>query len=138
MDTQQQVERMSDEQVLATFGTAEEPARRGFDDATYARVLAYELVRSRQRLAYYRTLYAAFMEQGAAYMIENLDESQDGDAVPVKLVFADDPHELPGLGDGPEVVVWSEPALLNELTEERAVHDYLTGLLDELEPALQG
>jgi hypothetical protein len=136
MDTLPQVERMTDEQVLATFGTAEDPAGRGFDNATYARVLAYELVRSRQRLAHYRTLYAAFIDGGAEYMIENLDESLDGDAVPVKLVFADAPDQVQGLENGAEVVVWTEPELLAELTAERAVHDFLTGLLDEIEPAL--
>ena len=136
MDTQQQVERMTDEQVLATFGTAEDPAGRGFDEATYGRVLAYELVRSRRRLTHYRTLYTAFVEEGAPYMVENLDEVPDGNAVPVKLAFAEDPDEVQGLEAGAEVVVWSEPELLAELAQERAVHDFLTGLLDEIEPAL--
>ena len=136
MDTLPQVERMTDEEVLTTFGTAEDPAGRGFDDATYGRVLAYELVRSRQRLAHYRTLYASFVDGGAEYMIENLDESLDGDAVPVKLAFADAPEQIQGLDNGAEVVVWTEPDLLAELTAERAVHDFLTSLLDELEPAI--
>ena len=136
MDTLPQVERMTDEQVLTTFGTAEDPGGRGFDNATYGRVLAHELVRSRQRLAHYRTLYAAFVGGGTAYMVENLDESRDGDAVPAKLVFVDAPEQMQGLDSGAEVVVWTEPDLLAELTAERAVHDFLTGLLDELEPAL--
>lgn len=130
------VEQMTDEQVLAAFGTSEEPERRGFDEAAYARVLAYELVRSRRRLGYYRTLYATFVEEGAPFMVENLDEEQDGGAVPVKLVFADAPEHVRGLEEDADVVVWTEPELLAELAEERAVHDFLTGLLDEIEPAV--
>ena len=137
MDTMQPVERMTDEQVLATFGTAEDPAARGFDAATYTRVLAYELVRSRSRLAYYRTLYASFVEVGKPYMIENLDEAQDGDAVPAKLVFTDDADHVLGLEDSADVIVWTEPELLDALMRERTVQDFFTDLLDELEPALQ-
>jgi hypothetical protein len=138
MDTliQQPVERMADDEVLAAFDTAEDPARRGFDQATYGRVLAYELVRSRQRLANYRTLYASFVEDGAPFMVENLDEASDGGAVPVKLVFADAPEQVQGLEEQADVVVWTEPELLAELAEERAVHDFLTALLDEIEPAV--
>ncbi len=95
METMQQVEQMSDEQVLAAFGTAEDPAGRGFDEATYARVLAYELVRSRQRLTHYRTLYSSFIGEGKLYMVENLDEIGDGDGIPAKLVFSDDAERLP-------------------------------------------
>lgn len=138
MDTMQQVESMTDEQVLETFGTAEEPERRGFDEGTYARVLAYELIRSRHRLGYYRTLYTSFLKEDAQYMIENLDESENGDAVPVKLVFADQPDQIQGLDDGAAVVVWTESDLIDELAKERTVHDFLTDLLDELEPAVQG
>ena len=129
---------MGDAEVLAAFGTAEEPAGRGFDEATYARVLAYELVRSRQRLAYYRTLYASFVGEGKLYMIENLDEIGDGVGVPAKLVFSDDPSHVRGLEESAPVVVWTEPDLLEELAKERAVLDYFTDLLDELEPALRG
>ena len=136
MDTMQQVERMTDEQVLATFGTAEDPAGRGFDEATYTRVLAYELVRARSRLAYYRTLYASFAEVGKPYMIENLDEAEDGEAVPAKLVFTDDTEHVLGLEDSADVIVWTEPELLDALMRERAVLDFFTDLLDELEPAL--
>ena len=138
MDTLPQVESMSNDQVLATFGTAEEPERRGFDEATYTKVLAYELVRSRHRLVYYRTLYTSFISENAQYMIENLDESENGSAVPVKLVFADQPDEIQGVEADAPVIVWTEPDLIDELEKERAVHDFLTDLLDELEPAVQG
>ena len=137
MDTMTPVERMTDEQVLVTFGTAEDPAGRGFDEATYTRVLAYELVRSRRRLALYRTLYASFADVGKPFMIENLDETQDGDGVPAKLVFTEDADHVHGLEEAADVVVWTEPALLEELVRERAVLDFLTGMLDELEPALR-
>ena len=137
MDTRQQVETMTDEQVLANFGTAEDREGRGFDEATHTRVLAYELVRSRQRLAYYRTLYASFAEVGKPFMVENLDENLDGDGVPAKLVFSDDAEHVLGLEASADVVVWTEPELLDELVRERAIHDFFTGLLDELEPALQ-
>jgi hypothetical protein len=136
MEIQQPVERMADDQVLATFGTAEDPQGRGFDEATYGRVLAYELVRSRQRMAFYRTLYASFMREGTPFMVENLDERPNGDAVPVKLVFSDEPEQVDGLEEEADVVVWTEPELLAELAEERAIQDFLTGLLDEIEPAV--
>ena len=138
MDTLGHVERMTDDEVLATFGTSEEFAHRGFDEATEARVLAYEMVRARGRLTYYRTLYAAFLEAGKPYMIENLDESQDGSTVPVKLVFSEDPDHVRGLEDSADVVVWTEPELLAALTQERTIHDFFTELLDEFEPKLQG
>ena len=135
METQA-VEQMTDEQVLMVFGTSEVPEQRGFDETAYARVLAYELVRSRRRLGYYRTLYASFVDEGTPFMVENLDEEQNGDGVPVKLVFADAPEQVLGLEEDADVVVWTEPELLAELAEERAVHDFLTGLLDEIEPAV--
>ncbi len=138
MDTRQLVEQMTDEQIFAAFGTAEDPAARGFDDATYARVLAYELVRARSRVAHYRTLYAAFIEAGKRFMIENLDEeAQDGAGVPAKLVFTDDAERIQELDERPDVDIWTEPALLEALLQERAVLDFFTDLLDELEPALQ-
>ena len=136
METRQQVERMTDDRVLAAFGTAEDPAARGFDDATYGRVLAYELVRARRRLTLYRALYAAFLEAGMPYLIENLDEARDGDAVPAKLVFSDDPDHVAGLEGRADVAVWTEPELLHELATERAVQDFFADLLDELAPAL--
>ncbi len=138
METLQQVEQMSDEQVLAAFGTTEDPAGRGFDEATYARVLAYELVRSRQRLTHYRTLYSSFIGEGKLYMVENLDEIGDGEGIPAKLVFSDDPEHVSRLEETADVIVWTEPELLDELMRERAVQDFLTDLLDELVPALQG
>jgi hypothetical protein len=136
VDTLQQVELMTDEQILSKFGTSEDPATRGFDEATYARVLAYELVRARDRLAFYRTLYATFIAEGKPYMVENLDESEDGDAVPAKLVFSEDPDHVGGLEESGDVVVWTEPALLEALERERGVHDFFAELLEELEPAV--
>ncbi len=138
MDTRVLVERMTDDEVLTAYATAEDPTERGFDDATYARVLAYELVRARNRVAHYRTLYTAFVETGKPYMIENLDEEGDGAAIPAKLVFSDDPDHVRGLEEGAGVVVWTEPELLDALVQERAVLDYFADLLDELDPALGG
>jgi hypothetical protein len=128
---------MTDDQVLATFDTAEDDASRGFDEAAHTRVMAYELVRARNRLTYYRTLYAAFHEAGKPYMVENLDETGDNGKVPAKLVFTDDVDHLLEIEGQPDVVIWTEPALLDALTQERAVHDFFTELLDELEPALK-
>jgi hypothetical protein len=137
MDTLQPVESMTDDEVLATFGTSEEPGRRGFDEATQTRVLAYELVRARNRLAYYRTLYASFIEAGKPFMVENLDDGSSNGGVPVKLIFSDSADHVLEIEEQPNVMIWTEPALLDALTQERAVHDFLTELLDELEPALQ-
>jgi hypothetical protein len=128
MGTQQPVESMIDSEVLATFDTAEDPARRGFDEVTHTRVMAYELVRTRNRLSYYRALYAAFLEAGKPYMIENLDDDASDGGIPAKLVFTDD------VGHVREI---EEPELLGALVQERAVLDYFTELLDELEPAVQ-
>jgi hypothetical protein len=136
MDTLQAVESMSDQQVLATFGTAADAAHRGFDEATRTRVMAYELVRARNRLAYYRTLYAAFVEAGKPFMIENLDDGGSDCGIPVKLVFTDDAGHVVDVEERPDVVIWTEPALLDALVQERAVQDFFTELLDELEPAL--
>jgi hypothetical protein len=139
MDTRTPVQQMTDDEILTAFATTEDPAARGFDDATYARVLAYELIRARNRVAHYRTLYTSFAETGKPFMIENLDELDgDGGAVPVKLVFSDDPEHVRGLEEDAGVVVWTEPELLDALVQERAVLDYFTDLLDELDPALAG
>ncbi len=137
MDGQLSVQRMTDEDILTTFGTAEDPAHRGFDDETQARILAYELVRARSRVAFYRTLYASFIEAGQPYMIENLDDTENGDAVPVKLAFTDDAAEARRLEAGPGVTVWTEPELLDALTQERAILDFFTTMLGEFVPALQ-
>jgi hypothetical protein len=137
MDTLQPVESMTDDEVLRTFGTAEEPDRRGFDEATHTRVLAYELVRARNRLHYYRTLYASFVDAGQPFMIENLDENGSGGGIPAKLIFSDDAGHVLDIEERSDVMIWNEPALLDALEQERAVHDFLTQLLDELEPALQ-
>jgi hypothetical protein len=130
------VEQMNDQELLTTFGTSEDPERRGFDEETWARVVAHELVRSRHRLAHYRALYAAFLEADKPYMIENLDEIGDGQAVPAKVAFTDDVEQVMGLEESEDVVVWTEPDLLDGLSQERGVLDFLTGLLDELEPAV--
>jgi hypothetical protein len=37
MDTLQPVESMTDDEILRTFATSEDPERRGFDEATYTR-----------------------------------------------------------------------------------------------------
>lgn len=137
MDTLQPVELMTDDEVLARFGTSEDPERRGFDEATHTRVLASELVRARNRLAYYRMLYASFVESGELFMIENLDDGASDGGVPAKLVFTDDAGHVLEIEERPDVVIWTEPALLDALAEERAIHDFFTQLLDELEPALQ-
>lgn len=137
MSISQSVESMTDEQVLSTFGTSEDGGIRGFDEATHTRVMAYELVRARNRIAYYRTLYSAFIEAGKPYMIENLDEESSNGSVPAKLVFTDDASHLLEIEGQPDCVIWTEPALLDALVQERAVHDFFTELLDELEPALQ-
>src|SRR5215207_3936121 len=138
MEILRPVETMTDDEVLATFGTSEDPEQRGFDEVTHTRVIAAELVRARNRLAYYRTLYAAFIETGKPFMIENLDdETTDNGAIPAKLVFTEVAEHVLEIGDQPEVVIWTEPVLLDALAQERAVHDFFTALLDELEPALQ-
>ena len=136
MDGQLSVQRMTDEQILTIFGTAEDPAHRGFDDETQARILAYELVRARSRVAFYRALYGALLDAGKPFMIENLDESDDGAAIPAKLVFSDDADHVAQIQAVDDVVVWTEPDLLAALVQERAVLDYYTDLLDELEPRL--
>jgi hypothetical protein len=137
MDTLRPVESMSDDEVLVTFGTAAEPDQRGFDETTHTRVIAYELVRARSRLAHYRTLYTAFVEGGTPYMIENLDEAAGDGVVPAKLVFTDDEDEALAAEDlAEEVEVWTEPLLLEALVQSRGILDYFTELLNELEPAL--
>lgn len=124
---------MSDATVLATFGTAADTESRGFDEATHTRVMATEMVRARQRLAYYRTLYAAFLEAGEPVMIENLDEVADEGAVPAKLVFTDT-IPVGGGAESANVTVWTEATLLEALVRERTIADYFMALLDELEP----
>lgn len=138
MDDLQVVEFMSDGDVLAAFGAADGNGNADVDPATYARVMAHELVRARNRVNLYRTLYASFLEAGKPFMVENLDEEADGeiDGIPVKLVFSDDPDHVRGLEEAGNVNVWSEPELLEALTQERAVQQYFTDLLQELEPAM--
>jgi hypothetical protein len=134
MSTRPSVETMSDAQTLAAFGTGADAATRGFDAATHTRVMAAELVRARERLAHYRALYAAFLEAGEPVMIENLDEAGEAGAVPAKLVFTDDPTSAQAGPAAADIVVWTEPALLEVLTRERVVADFFTKVLDELDP----
>jgi hypothetical protein len=137
MATRPPVEAMTDEEVLATFKTSENPAHRGFDEATHTRVMASELVRIRNRLVHYRALYAAFVEAGQPFMIENLDERASGQGIPAKLVFTDAADHVLASEEQPDVVIWTEPALLAALAQERSIHDFFTALLDELEPAVR-
>jgi len=138
METLHPVESMTDEEVLATFGTSEDPESRGFDQVTHTRVIASELVRARNRLAYYRALYAAFIETGQPFMIENLDDESSDGTIPAKLVFTEVADHVLEIAEQPEVVIWTEPVLLDALVQERAVHDFFTALLDELELGRQG
>lgn len=136
MERQRSVEGMSDAEVLATFATGADAASRGFDEATHTRVMATEMVRARQRLAHYRTLYTAFLEAGEPVMIENLDEAAEAGAVPAKLVFTD------AIPDGDStaaatITVWTEASLLESLMRERTIATFFTALLDEMEPAQQ-
>src|SRR5215210_7054596 len=101
MEILQPVESMTDDEVLATFGTSEDPEQRGFDEVTHTRVIAAELVRARNRLAYYRTLYAAFIETGKPFMIENLDDSASNGTIPAKLVFTDAADHVHEIGEQP-------------------------------------
>lgn len=135
MASQHAVEQMSNDQILATFHTSEEPDQRGFDEAMEARVFAYQLVRSRGRFAHYRALYGAFISAGRPFMIENLDETSKNGEVPAKLVFSD---EAPGpeVVDDPMLMVWTERELLEALEEERAIQDFYVHLLEELSPEL--
>ena len=134
METRPSVEAMTDAQALGAFGTGADAANRGFDAATHTRVMASEMVQARQRLAHYRTLYAAFLEAGEPVMIENLDEGGDAGAVPAKLVFTDDANPAREQAELGDVVIWTEPALLEALARERTIADFFTAVLDELEP----
>lgn len=136
METRPSVQNMSDTTVLTTFGTTADAETRGFDEATHTRVMATEMVRARQRLAHYRTLYTAFLEAGEPVMIENLDEVADAGAIPAKLVFTDT-IPVDGGAEAANVTVWTEVSLLEALVRERTIADYFMALLDELEPVQQ-
>ena len=127
---------MSDATVLAAFATGADSATRGFDEATHTRVMATEMVRARQRLAHYRTLYAAFLEAGEPMMIENLDEVADAGANPAKLVFTDT-IPVGGNAEAANVTVWTEATLLDSLARERTIADFFIAVLDEVEPQQQ-
>jgi hypothetical protein len=136
VETRRSVQGMNDDTVLATFGTGADAETRGFDEATHTRVVATEMVRARQRLSHYRTLYASFLEAGEPVMIENLDEGADAGAIPAKLVFTDS-IPVGGGAEAANVTVWTEATLLEALVRERTIADYFMALLDELEPAQQ-
>ena len=121
----------TDADILSTFGMSAGEAGRGFDSATESRVYADGLIRSRGRFAQHRALYAAFVEGGSLYMIENLDEAANGQERPAKLIFTDDE---PGaeVATDPSLMVWTERMLLEALTDERAIQDFFADLLDEL------
>jgi hypothetical protein len=121
----------SDADILSAFGMRAGEAGRGFDTMTQSRVYADGLVRSRGRFAHTRALYAAFIEAGSVFMIENLDESREGQNRPAKLAFVDAEPE-PDVAANPLMMVWTERTLLEALTDERAIQDFFADLLDEL------
>jgi hypothetical protein len=137
MDNKPSFEQMTDKEIWSVVGMTADVDGSDVDPVTQARVFANELIRSRGRFTYHRTLYAAFIGAGKPSMVENLDEIGDGQAIPAKLVFLD---EAPGpeVTANPLLRVWTERALLEALSEERAVQDYFTALLDELAPRLAG
>ena len=137
MESQPLFEQMADEEIRSAVGMTIDADGGGVAATTQARVFATELIRSRGRFTHHRTLYAAFITAGKPYMVENLDEIGDGRAIPAKLVFLD---EAPGpeVTADPLLRVWTERALLEALTEERAIQDYFAAFLDELAPRLAG
>lgn len=138
MAEHQSVERLSDGEVLALFDTGLDPATQGFDPRTQARVWASELVRARARLTHYQALYRALLEAGTAVVLETLDERGDEAARLAKLVFTDDPADVAAAASRPDLAVWTEPTLLEQLVKERAILDFFAGVLDELLPAVKG
>ena len=128
------VEQLNDEELLRAFGSGSDPDGRGFDVATQCRVLAHELVAARGRLSSYRTMYAEFAAAGRRFMIENLDDDEEGDgsAVPAKLLFTSDVDEVLDLEERETVAVWTEEELLDVLRQQVILHDYFTDLLNEL------
>lgn len=138
MAEQHSVGQLNDGEVLARFDTGLDPATQGFDPRTQARVWATELVRARARLTHYRALYHALLDAGTAYMLENLDERGVEDARRAKLVFTDDPADVATAATRPDLASWTEATLLDRLVKERAILDFFAGVLDELQPAVQG
>jgi len=124
----------SDATILSNLGMSPGADGRGFDTVTQSRVYADALIRSRGRYAHYRTLYAAFVGSESLFLMENLDEAGDGEGTPAKLAFAD-VEPGPEVAENPLIMVWTERALLEALTEERAMQDFFAGLLDELATA---
>src|SRR5215207_4702991 len=121
----------SDADIRSSFGMSAGEAGRGFDTATLNRVYADQLIRSRGRYAHHRTLYAAFVGGESRFMLENVDEAEESDGTPAKLAFAD-VEPGPEVMANPLIMVWTERALLEALTEERAMQDFFADLLDEL------
>jgi hypothetical protein len=121
----------SDADILSRFDMSTGEAGRGFDTLTQSRVYADGLLRARGRFANYRALYAAFIEGGSQFMIENLDEANDGQDRPAKLVFVD-VEPGPDVTANSQMVAWTERTLLEALTDERAIQDFFADLLDEL------
>jgi hypothetical protein len=124
----------TDADILSTFGMGAGAAERGFDTLTQSRVYADGLVRARGRFAHYRTLYVAFVEGDSQFMIENLEDSSNGQDRPAKLIFTDQ-EPGPETAANPQIVVWTERTLLEALTDERAIQDFFADLLDELAAA---
>ena len=124
-------ENQSDATILSQLGMSAGAAGRGFDTATQCRVYADALIRSRGRFAHIRTLYAAFVGGESLFMLENLDEVGDSVGTPAKLAFADE-EPGPEVAANPLIMVWTERALLEALTEERAMQEFFGDLLDEL------
>jgi hypothetical protein len=133
--TQTPFDLRTDADILSTFGMSAGEVGRNFDAATQCRVFADGLVRSRGRFTRYRALYAAFIDGGSAFMVENLSGESDRGIIPAELVFVDE-APAPEVAADPLNVVWTERALLEALAEERAIQDFFAGLLDELAPAV--
>lgn len=135
MAEQRSVVQLSDSEVLELFDTGLDPATQGFDPRSQARVWATELVRARARLTHYRALYRALLEAGTAYVLENLDERGVEDSRRAKLVFSSDPADLETAATRPDLAIWTETTLLDQLVKERAILDFFASVLDELLPA---
>lgn len=132
---EQPLDHLTDDEIRTRFGMTPGETGRGFDLATQAKVFADGFIRSRGRFAHQRALYAAFVDGGSRFMIENLDEQGDGHGEPAKLLFVDEAPDLEA-ADNPMAMTWTERALLDALVEERAIQDFFADLLEELAPAL--
>jgi hypothetical protein len=137
MDEFGQIASANDQDVMVRFGLD------GGEDIpvdlpSYARVMAFELIRARHRMNLYRTLYGSFLGGGTRFMIENLDEDDEHlEAVPAKLVFTDDPEQALALEAEGDVNIWSELELLEALNHAASIQQYFADVLDELAPAIE-